>query len=140
MTKDVFVRIVGLQTAVDEMEESGNEPIEVVHTGTYYFKNGKHYSPGDFDWTDCFLPMEKELEEKLAQAGEKSTTEPLLAILRQASTVVFRSPKRYMTGFLGSLAFLTAASILSAVAPHSISVSTRLHTSSPNSSKAIFLS
>ena len=43
MTKDVFVRIVGLQTAVDETEESGNEPIEVVHTGTYYFKNGKHY-------------------------------------------------------------------------------------------------
>ena len=43
MTKDVFVRIVGLQTAVDDTEESGNEPIEVVHTGTYYFKNGKHY-------------------------------------------------------------------------------------------------
>lgn len=43
MTKEVFIRIVGLQTPVDNMEVEDNEPIEVVHTGTYYFKNGKHY-------------------------------------------------------------------------------------------------
>lgn len=43
MTKEVFIRIVGLQTMVGEMEGNDNEPIEVVHTGTYYFKNGKHY-------------------------------------------------------------------------------------------------
>jgi len=43
MTKEVFIRIVGLQTAIGEVEEHDNEPIEVVHTGTYYNKNGKHY-------------------------------------------------------------------------------------------------
>ena len=43
MTKDVFIRIVGLQTPVGDTEVGDNEPIEVVHTGTYYFKNSKHY-------------------------------------------------------------------------------------------------
>ncbi len=36
MTKDVLVSISGLH-----ME--GDEPIEVLSAGTYYFKNGKHY-------------------------------------------------------------------------------------------------
>ena len=43
MTKEVFIRIVGVQTPMGEMEDGDNEPIEVVHTGTYYYKNGKHY-------------------------------------------------------------------------------------------------
>ncbi len=43
MTKEVFVRVIGLQTAVNDVEDNDNEPIEVVYTGTYYFKNGKHY-------------------------------------------------------------------------------------------------
>ncbi len=43
MTKEVFIRIVGLQIPVEDMEGMENEPLEVVHTGTYYNKNGKHY-------------------------------------------------------------------------------------------------
>lgn len=43
MTKEVFIRIVGFQNPVGEVEDKDNEPIEVVHTGTYYYKNGKHY-------------------------------------------------------------------------------------------------
>ena len=43
MTKEVFIRILGVQTPVGEVEDGDNEPIEVVHTGTYYYKNGKHY-------------------------------------------------------------------------------------------------
>jgi uncharacterized beta-barrel protein YwiB (DUF1934 family) len=43
MTKEVFIRIVGIQTPIGEAEDMDNEPIEVVHTGTYYNKNGKHY-------------------------------------------------------------------------------------------------
>lgn len=39
MTKDVLLRIRGLQT-VGEGEE---EPIEVIAPGTYFKKNGKHY-------------------------------------------------------------------------------------------------
>lgn len=39
MTKDVIVTISGLQFA-QEMEA---EPVELVTTGSYYKKNGKHY-------------------------------------------------------------------------------------------------
>ena len=43
MTKEVFIRITGLQIPIGDVEDNDNEPIEVVHTGTYYNKNGKHY-------------------------------------------------------------------------------------------------
>ena len=43
MTKDVLVSISGLQMAVNDMENSDDEPIEILSAGTYYFKNGKHY-------------------------------------------------------------------------------------------------
>lgn len=39
MTKDVLVKISGLQ--FEEKEE--NEPVEIITTGNYYKKNGKHY-------------------------------------------------------------------------------------------------
>lgn len=32
-----------------------------------YFKNGRHYEPGDSDWEDTFYPFEKELEESLSK-------------------------------------------------------------------------
>ena len=38
MTKDVLINISGLQVDVDS-----DEPIEVMTTGAYYLKNGKHY-------------------------------------------------------------------------------------------------
>ena len=43
MTKDVLVSVSGLQTAVNEMENYDEEPIEVLSAGTYYFKDGKHF-------------------------------------------------------------------------------------------------
>ena len=43
MTKDVLVSISGLQMAVNDMENSDDEPIEILSAGTYYFKDGKHY-------------------------------------------------------------------------------------------------
>lgn len=43
MTKEVLVSISGLQMAVDDMESSDNEPIEILSPGTYYFKKGTHY-------------------------------------------------------------------------------------------------
>ncbi len=39
MTKNVIVSISGLQFS----EENESEPIEVITTGDYYKKNGKHY-------------------------------------------------------------------------------------------------
>ena len=39
MTKDVLISISGLQFA----EGMDNEPVEVITSGAYYKKNGKHY-------------------------------------------------------------------------------------------------
>lgn len=39
MTKDVLISISGLQMA----DEDGSEPVEVITSGEYYFRNGKHY-------------------------------------------------------------------------------------------------
>lgn len=39
MTKDVLVSISGMQMG----EQVGDEPIEVITPGTYYYKNNKHY-------------------------------------------------------------------------------------------------
>ena len=40
MTKDVLIRIVGLQSLG---EADGQEPIELVIGGEYYYQNGSHY-------------------------------------------------------------------------------------------------
>ena len=39
MTKDVMIKICGLQMG----EEADGEPIEMVISGEYYYKNNKHY-------------------------------------------------------------------------------------------------
>lgn len=39
MTKDVLVKISGLHF----MEDSNADPVEIITTGNYYKKNGKHY-------------------------------------------------------------------------------------------------
>lgn len=39
MTKDVILKVQGLQIAPGETDET----IELIAPGTYYFKNGKHY-------------------------------------------------------------------------------------------------
>ena len=41
MTKDVIISIRGLQVLVDENGEQ--EPVEVLNTGQYYYKNHQHY-------------------------------------------------------------------------------------------------
>ena len=38
MTKDVLINISGLQ-----MDINKDEPVELMTTGAYYLKNGKHY-------------------------------------------------------------------------------------------------
>ena len=43
MTKDVLITISGLQFA----EEADNDPVEIITSGVYYKKNGKHYIPYD---------------------------------------------------------------------------------------------
>lgn len=42
MTKDVLVRILGVQNEM-MAPSSEDEPIEIIAPASYYFKNGKHY-------------------------------------------------------------------------------------------------
>lgn len=43
MTKDVLLKISGLQFSSDNEESGEPEPVEIITPGEYYFKNGKHY-------------------------------------------------------------------------------------------------
>lgn len=43
MTKEVFVRISGLQAIAGAAENPEEDPIEILCAGTYYYRNGKHY-------------------------------------------------------------------------------------------------
>ena len=43
MTKDVLLKISGMQFTADNEESSEPEPVEIIAPGEYYFKNGKHY-------------------------------------------------------------------------------------------------
>lgn len=43
MTKDVLLKISGIQFTADNDESNEPEPVEIITPGEYYFKNGKHY-------------------------------------------------------------------------------------------------
>lgn len=43
MTKDVLLKISGLQFCADNDNMSEPEPVEIIAPGEYYYKNGKHY-------------------------------------------------------------------------------------------------
>lgn len=43
MTKDVLLKISGMQFTADNDETNEPEPVEIIAPGEYYFKNGKHY-------------------------------------------------------------------------------------------------
>ncbi len=43
MTKEVLLKISGMQFVEDSDETNGPEPVEIIAPGEYYFKNGKHY-------------------------------------------------------------------------------------------------
>ena len=43
MTKDILVKISGMQFTADNEDPNEPEPVEIIAQGEYYFKNGKHY-------------------------------------------------------------------------------------------------
>ena len=43
MTKDVLLKISGMQFTADNDDLTEPEPVEITAPGEYYFKNGKHY-------------------------------------------------------------------------------------------------
>ena len=43
MTKDILLKISGMQFTADNSDPNEPEPVEIIAPGEYYFKNGKHY-------------------------------------------------------------------------------------------------
>ena len=43
MTKDILLKISGLQFSADNDDPNEPEPVEIIAPGEYYYKNGKHY-------------------------------------------------------------------------------------------------
>ncbi len=43
MTKDILVKISGMQFTADNEDPNEPEPVEIIAPGEYYFKNGEHY-------------------------------------------------------------------------------------------------
>lgn len=52
--------------------------IQLLFLDACYFKNGRHYQPGDSDWTDTFYPCVSDLKEKL-----RNTDSPTYLFLHQ---------------------------------------------------------
>ncbi len=43
MTKDILVKISGIQFVIGNGEVDEMEPVEIITPGEYYYKNGKHF-------------------------------------------------------------------------------------------------
>lgn len=43
MTKEILLKISGLQFTADNEDSNEPDPVEIIAPGEYYFKNGKHY-------------------------------------------------------------------------------------------------
>ena len=61
-----FYDVLGL-SPVEELYIQGRR---LIFLDACYFKSGRHYAPGDKDWTDCFLPDEEKLKEKLSSTSD----------------------------------------------------------------------
>ena len=66
LERERFYEIIAIP-AVEELSIDGRR---LLFLDACYFKNGCHYSPGDTDWTDCFLPNENILKDKLSGITE----------------------------------------------------------------------
>lgn len=63
LTREQFYSAIGIKQ-VEQLVLGGRH---LLFLDTCYFKSGAHYAPGDSDWTDCYYPDVKRLEEQLAQ-------------------------------------------------------------------------
>lgn len=59
-----FYNVLGVQYRPQNVRGHADN---LLFLDTCYFKSGKHYQPGDWDWTDTFLPNAEELEELLGE-------------------------------------------------------------------------
>lgn len=61
LTDEQFYKALGIPR-VDELSLGDKR---LLFLDACYFKSGRHYKPGDSDWTDSFFPYEEELCKKL---------------------------------------------------------------------------
>ena len=66
LTPETFYETLGF-SHVEELSVDGRR---LLFLDACYFKDGRHYAPGDSDWTDTFFPAEKELREKLSEGSQ----------------------------------------------------------------------
>ena len=66
LEREDFYNTLGISD-VDEMHIGGKR---LIFLDACYFKDGRHYAPGDSDWTDCFLPGEEDLAKRLRDGDE----------------------------------------------------------------------
>lgn len=64
-TKAEFYEILKIP-APDNIEKDGKK---LLFLDACYFKGGKHYMPGDTDWTDTFYPYSEELKKQIDEAA-----------------------------------------------------------------------
>lgn len=110
MTKDVLLKISGMQFTADNDEMNEPEPVEIIAPGEYYFKNGKHYILYD-EFMDGFDSVTKNVLK--LQDGSFEVTK------RGSSNVhmIFEKDKKNMTCY--STPF---GSMMMGIDAHSISI------------------
>ena len=64
---ETFYRTLGISKPEDMLLNG----CRLLFLDACYFKSGRHYQPGDDDWTDTYYPFAEQLREKLRTAKEK---------------------------------------------------------------------
>ena len=75
-TKEEFYEILGEEFRPETMVISETDDVSSSKTlffpDTCYFADGRHYAPGDTDWTDTFLPEAENLRRELSELPEEA--------------------------------------------------------------------
>lgn len=110
MTKDIFLKISGLQFSADNDDMDEPEPVEIIAPGEYYYKNGKHYILYD-EFAEGFDGVTKNV---------LKLKEDFLEITRRGSSnvhMVFEKDKKNMTCYTTPF-----GSMMMGIDAHSISI------------------
>ena len=74
LTVEQFYSVLGIDPPKSICVDGRN----LIFLDACYFKNGKHYAPGDWNWKDIYYPFADELKEEL-----KSLAEPVYIFIHQ---------------------------------------------------------
>ncbi len=110
MTKNILLKISGLQFSADNNDPNEPEPVEIIAPGEYYFKNGKHYI-----MYDEFMEGFDSVTKNVLKLKEDS-----LEITKRGSSnvhMVFEKDKKNMTCYTTPF-----GSLMMGIDAHSISI------------------